>query len=119
MKKAVILSVLLFCATIVKAQDNEKIEIRISYSDATFLRFSNGFANALSDAIVSGISGVTHKDAKNKTIGMFEAGYRYNITERLKMEVILVIYNQKTHLIQTQKTSKALQEKPSTLWVIL
>ncbi|RUT72211.1 hypothetical protein D0817_00910 [Flavobacterium cupreum] len=85
MKKVIVLSVLLLCATIAKAQDTEKNEIRVGYSDATFIQLGDGFADAFSNAIVSGLSGVKYKDAKNKTIGMFEAGYRYNINERLKI----------------------------------
>lgn len=85
MKKVIVLSVLLLCASIAKAQDTEKNEIRIGYSDATFIKLSDGFADALSNAIVSGISGVKYKDAQTKTLGMFELGYRYNINERLKI----------------------------------
>lgn len=85
MKKVIVLSVLLLCATIAKAQDTEKNEIRIGYSDATFIKLGDGFADAFSTAIVSGISGVKYKDGKNKTIGMYEVGYRYTINERLKV----------------------------------
>ncbi|MEO6176428.1 MAG: outer membrane beta-barrel protein [Flavobacterium circumlabens] len=85
MKKVMVLSVLLLCATIAKAQDTEKNEVRIGFSDATFIQLGDGFADAFSTAIVSGISGVKYKDAKNKTTGMFEAGYRYAVKERVKV----------------------------------
>lgn len=83
--KKIISTALLFCTIVATAQEKGKSEIRLAYSDASFVLMGEGLANALSNTIVSGISGVKYKDAKSTTFGMFEAGYRYNIGERLKI----------------------------------
>ena len=85
MRKSFLSAILLFSFAIVKAQKIEKNEIKIAYSDATFIMIGNVLADAFSDVIVSGISGVKYEDAKSKAIGMFEVGYRYKINERWKV----------------------------------
>jgi opacity protein-like surface antigen len=85
MKKVIVLSVLLLCTAIAKAQDTEKNEIRVGYSDASFVQLGDGLSNSFANAIVSGITGVKYKDASSKAIGMFELGYRYNINDRVKV----------------------------------
>lgn len=87
MKKSIIILGLLFFTFIAKAQENEKHEFRVGYSDATFLIMGTGLSDAFGDAIVSGIYGAKIDNAEDSTLGMFEIGYRNRITERLKIGV--------------------------------
>ncbi|WP_291286734.1 outer membrane beta-barrel protein [Flavobacterium sp.] len=83
--KKVMITALLLCAIVVTAQEKGKSEVRLAYSDASYILLTESFANSLSNTIVSGITGVKYKDAKSTVFGMYEMGYRYNIGERLKI----------------------------------
>ena len=87
MKKVVIaLSLgLIFFAGVSKAQEiiSGKNEIRIGYSDA----FPLSVADAVSDGILDAILTSGKGNKKHNSTGMFEVGYRYLATNRIKVGV--------------------------------
>jgi hypothetical protein len=85
MKKSIIILSLMISTFAATAQETEKHEIRAGISDAAGITIGEGLVNVLSNAIVSGLTGVKIKDTKNKTLGMFELGYRYRLSDRIKV----------------------------------
>lgn len=85
MKKSIIVLGLMISTFAATAQESEKHEIRAGISDAAGIVIGEGLGNALSNAIISGFTGVKIKDNKSKTLGMFELGYRYQLSDRVKI----------------------------------
>lgn len=84
MKKIIVLFVLIFAAE-VNAQQAGGSEVHLGFSDAFYVDFANTWSGIFGDAIISGISGAKIKDADVNRLGMFEAGYRYNLSKRIKV----------------------------------
>lgn len=74
---------ILFIPKIMNAQGSN--EFRVSVSDATFLNLGSSFSESLSNAIISGISGVKLEDAQVRNSAMFTVGFRHNMTNRIKV----------------------------------
>lgn len=89
MKKSIVILGLglMISAGAAHAQEQEigKHELRIGVSDATPVVIGTGIMEGLGNAVISGITGAKIKDSKTKTLGMFEFGYRYQATERIKL----------------------------------
>lgn len=85
MKKSIIILSFILSAFAATAQESEKHELRAGISDATGIAIGNDLGNTLSDAITRVFTGAKIKDTKNKNLGMFELGYRYRLSERVKV----------------------------------
>ena len=82
MKKSIIVCVifLTFGTTVVKAQEIGKHEVNLTYSDGIPMTFVEGFSNALSSAILG-----QKLNSETTSSGNFGLGYRYQITERIRV----------------------------------
>ncbi|MCC9017449.1 MULTISPECIES: outer membrane beta-barrel protein [Flavobacterium] len=82
MKKSIIVCAifLTFGTTVVKAQEISKHEINLTYSDGIPVSFADGFSNALSSAILG-----QKLNSETTSSGNFGLGYRYQITERIRV----------------------------------
>lgn len=86
MKKSIIVCTILFTLStvVVKAQEAGKHEINVSYGDGAPTTLVDGFSNAFTNALVSGISGLKTNNT-TESFGSIGLGYRNQITERIRV----------------------------------
>ncbi|MCX2477310.1 hypothetical protein OQZ33_23450 [Pedobacter sp. MC2016-05] len=89
----------------VKAQNFKKHEINIAYSDGTPLVLSKGLGEALGAAIINAATDAQVKESNGTTIGVFNAGYRFNVNERFAVGGDLA-YLRNTKLLSESGSTK-------------
>lgn len=85
MKKSIIVLSLMISAFAATAQETEKHELRAGISDATGVALATSLVDEIPNAIIDAIFGTKVKYDKNNTLGMFELGYRYRLSDRIKI----------------------------------
>lgn len=82
--KVIILGLILFSISM-NAQKKGDNEVHIGISDATYLIFNDTFLDIATGLAVSPFGGKEPKFDSTKQVGMFEVGYKYNLSERVRV----------------------------------
>ena len=71
---------------VITAQETGNHEIRVGAGDALPVTLGHSIANSFIDGIIASLGNYTLEDNNSEfTLPMFTAGYRYNITDRIKI----------------------------------
>lgn len=89
MKKLIITLGIILTISVFKvnAQKTNRNELRAGYSDATWLVVTDALGEAIGNAGTAVLSGSTFKNAKSKSNGVIEAGYRNQLTKDIKIGI--------------------------------
>lgn len=87
MKKTIIFLGLMISFFAASAQERGKHEIRAGISDASGIVIGDEFGNAFADVFsyIFTAGNFKKKYTKDKVLGMFEIGYRYELSDRVKI----------------------------------
>lgn len=114
MKKSIIVCVifLTFGTTVVKAQEIGKHEVNLTYSDGIPMTFVEGFSNALSSAILG-----QKLNSETTSSGNFGLGYRYQITERIRVGGDVAFQQEQTK--QSDKNNKPIAKRTNNYFMVM
>ncbi|WP_017497732.1 outer membrane beta-barrel protein [Flavobacterium sp. WG21] len=114
MKKSIIVCVifLTFGTTVVKAQEIGKHEVNLTYSDGIPMTFVEGFSNALSSAILG-----QKLNSETTSSGNFGLGYRYQITERIRLGGDVAFQQEQTK--QSDKNNILIAKRTNNYFMVM
>jgi hypothetical protein len=114
MKKSIIVCVifLTFGTTVVKAQEIGKHEVNLTYSDGIPMTFVEGFSNALSSAILG-----QKLNSETTSSGNFGLGYRYQITERIRVGGDVAFQQEQTK--QSDKNNILIAKRTNNYFMVM
>ncbi|WP_166923003.1 hypothetical protein [Flavobacterium poyangense] len=117
MKTILYLTILIVTAGSIKAQ-NFKNEFHVGYSDGFTLSMFDMIGSKLpSSLLLGGITGEKVKSTSESSFGLIEAGYKYQITKKIKLGLTIAYQRYSAKLI-TEKTSEFIkQESNYTLFL--